>query len=155
METLLQKYLAKKFVHPHQTSKKEVENLQKIVERDLKDASIADLSTDRRFSTAYNAALQLATIVTACSGYRIATRAGHHKITFDLLPEFAGDEVKHWSDYFDICRRKRNMVDYNVSDISSETETEELIRKVKEFQTFVEDWMRTNYPDLLSCSPNP
>ena len=45
-------------------------DLLRIVDRDLKDASILELSADRRFVTAYNAALRLATIVLRASGYR-------------------------------------------------------------------------------------
>ncbi|MBA3916283.1 MAG: hypothetical protein H0X25_21040 [Acidobacteriales bacterium] len=51
----------------HQTSKKEVDNLR-LITRDLADAAVAALSADRRFATAYNAALQVATIAIACSG---------------------------------------------------------------------------------------
>jgi hypothetical protein len=49
-------------LRPHHTSPKEVADLLRVVDRDLADAGIAQLSTDRRFATAYNAALQLATI---------------------------------------------------------------------------------------------
>ena len=45
-------------------------DLRGIVERDLKDAKIPELSADRRYATAYNAILQLTKMVIACSGYR-------------------------------------------------------------------------------------
>jgi len=41
-----------------------------VVERDLADASIPQLSPDRRFATAYNAVLQAAKAITYCEGYR-------------------------------------------------------------------------------------
>ncbi|GAI29453.1 unnamed protein product [marine sediment metagenome] len=46
----------------HKTSKKEIGNLLKLVKRDIKDAKVEGLSADRKFVTAYNAVLQLATI---------------------------------------------------------------------------------------------
>jgi hypothetical protein len=46
-------------VKPHQTSHEELHDLRAVVERDLKDAKIDQLSADRRFATAYNAVLQL------------------------------------------------------------------------------------------------
>jgi hypothetical protein len=48
-----------------------LENLRRLVSRDLADAKVAGVSADRRFATAYNAALQAASMATACAGYRI------------------------------------------------------------------------------------
>ena len=48
----------------HRTSREELRDLRAVVERDLKDAAIEALSSDRRFATAYNAVLQLARIDT-------------------------------------------------------------------------------------------
>lgn len=44
-------------VHHHQTSVQEIAELQRLIVRDLADASIPALSEDRRFATAYAAAL--------------------------------------------------------------------------------------------------
>ena len=49
--------LAQRKVQPHRTSKQEVDALRALVTRDLQDAALPDLSPDRRFATAYNAAL--------------------------------------------------------------------------------------------------
>ena len=54
----------------HKTSAREISDLFEVVQRDLKDASIKELSADRRFATAYNAALQLTTILMYSHGYR-------------------------------------------------------------------------------------
>ena len=53
-----------------------------LVARDLGDAKVEGLSADRRFATAYNAALQGANVAIACAGYRVTAKTGHHKITF-------------------------------------------------------------------------
>lgn len=45
-------------VKKHSTSDEEIKNLLAVVSRDLQDASLQGLSADRRFATAYNAALQ-------------------------------------------------------------------------------------------------
>ena len=39
---------------PHKASKEEISNLLAVVERDLRDAALFELSADRRFATAYN-----------------------------------------------------------------------------------------------------
>ena len=49
-------------VKTHSTSKREPDDLRDVIERDLAAAAIAALSADRRFVTAYNAALQTATM---------------------------------------------------------------------------------------------
>lgn len=66
----LKKWQSEGKLRPHKTSKEEITNLLKIVERDIKDASIPELSPDRRFAIAYNAILQLATIPLYCKGFR-------------------------------------------------------------------------------------
>lgn len=57
-------------VQQHKTSKKELDKLRAIVARDLADAGLRGMSADRRFATAYNAALQAAKMAIACAGYR-------------------------------------------------------------------------------------
>jgi hypothetical protein len=41
-------------VKPHQTSHEKLHDLRAVVERDLKDVALDQLSADRRFATAYN-----------------------------------------------------------------------------------------------------
>jgi uncharacterized protein (UPF0332 family) len=116
-----------------------------VVERDLKDAKLDQLSADRRFATAYNAVLQLTKMVLACEGYRV-TGLGHHQTTFEALGLAMGKQVSALVPYFDACRRKRNHVDYDMANAASETEAEELIAKASEFQQLVEDWIRKAHP---------
>jgi hypothetical protein len=75
----------------HRTSATEIADLLKIVERDINDTSLERLSPDRRFAIAYNAALQLATILLHCKGYR-AVGAGHHFTVFQVMKEILGKE---------------------------------------------------------------
>jgi hypothetical protein len=58
-------------VHAHKTSKKELDELRSLIARDLEDAAIQELSDDRRYATAYSAALQTAKMAIACAGYRL------------------------------------------------------------------------------------
>jgi hypothetical protein len=53
--------------------------MRALVARDLADAQVQGLSADRRFATAYNAALQTAKMAIACAGYRVTAKAGHHR----------------------------------------------------------------------------
>lgn len=111
------------------SSKEEIEELLKIVERDIKDSNASEVSYDWQFGIAYNAALKLATILVRSAGYRVKGQ-GHHMNTIALIPEFLGRDKKEYSDYLDTCRRKRNTVEYD--SIGGVTKAD-----VKELQEFV------------------
>jgi len=77
--------LASRDVQRHETSKRELDEMRGLIARDLADAQVQGVSADRRFATAYNAALQSATMAIACAGYRVTAKAGHHKVTVDAI----------------------------------------------------------------------
>jgi len=95
----------------HKTSREEIKNLLELIRRDIKDATVKTISTDRRFATAYNAALQSATVVIYCKGY-MPTGWGHHYTVFKALKLIMGENYYDIADYFDSCRSKRNVTDY-------------------------------------------
>lgn len=141
-------YLADRKVQHHKTSRKELEELRAVVERDLADAALPELSADRKFATAYNAALQLSKMAVACAGYRVTSGTGHHQHTFEVVRLALGRDSSPLADYFDTCRRKRNAIDYDLAHVASETEAEELLEKAREFQQLVEKWIKKHHPDL-------
>jgi uncharacterized protein (UPF0332 family) len=116
-----------------------------VVARDLKDAALSEVSLDRRFAIAYNAILQLATMVIACSGYRVRG-LGHHHTTFEALELAMGPNMTTYAVYFDTCRRKRNLVEYDLANSITETEARELVEKAHEFHQLVETWIAQHYP---------
>src|SRR5262249_45562727 len=120
-------------IKAHTTSHEELHDLRAVVERDLKDAKLDQLSADRRFATAYNAVLQLTKIVIACEGYRVVG-LGHHQTAFEALQVGMGKEVTRLVPYFDTCLRKRNHVDYDVAKAARATETGDSIQMAKELQ---------------------
>ena len=143
-----QQWLAKGDVKPHQSSMQELVNLRALIARDLADAAVAGLSADRRFATAYNAALQLGTIAIACCGYRVSARSGHHKVTFEAAAVALETEAVALTDYFDTCRRKRNVIDYMTSSVATDTESIEIVQKANEFRALVETWLRATHPEI-------
>lgn len=137
--------LAKGEIKAHQTGKQELDNIRSLIARDLADAALPGLSADRCFATAYNAALQASKICIACSGYRVTARAGHHAITFEGAHLAVGTKISALTDYFDVCRRKQNVIDYDNSSVATETEAQELLRKAKQFYLLVEKWVTVNH----------
>ncbi len=124
-------------VHTHRTSRKELDEIRRLVARDLADAALSELSEDRRFATAYNAALQTAKMAIACAGYRVASVPGHHRLTFEGAKLAIGKPVEQLADYFDACRRKRNEIDYTGATIATTTEAEELLLHANAFLDLV------------------
>lgn len=138
--------LASRDVQRHRTSKKELDDIRGLVARDLADATVSALSADRRFATAYNAALLTAHMAIACAGYRVAAKTGHHKVTFDSITLALGSGVDRYADYFERCRRKRNVIDYTRSHVATDSEAAEIVQQATEFHEFVEAWINSNFP---------
>jgi len=140
--------LANKEAQKHKTSKKELDNMRALIARDLADAAIAGLSSDRRFATAYNAALQAANMAIACAGYRIVSKVGHHRVSFESVKLVLGKSADKYADYFETCRRKRNTIDYTFSNVATQTEAKEILAQASQFYGEVEDWLAKNHPSL-------
>ena len=122
--------------------------MRALVARDLADSKVAGLSTDRRFATAYNGALQAANMAIACAGYRVAAQTGHHKVTIDSAKLALGSTADKYADYFERCRRKRNVIDYTRSNVATDSEANEIVQQASEFYESVEAWIDSNFPSL-------
>ena len=53
-----------------------------------------------------------------------------------------GSEYYTLADYFDSCRSKRNITDYDYAGAISELEAQELIEEAEDFLNVVLSWMR-------------
>jgi hypothetical protein len=98
-------------IRSHRANPAEIAGLFAVVERDLTDAAIEALSADRRFATAYHAALQAATAMMYAEGYR-TSGVGHHRTTLEFLKAISVEQFGDLADYFDDCRRRQNRADY-------------------------------------------
>lgn len=144
----LENWLNEDKIKPHTTTAKEIENLLKVIERDIADAMVIEVSPDRRFAIAYNAALQLATIALLVSGYRITAGKGHHYHTITSLQYTMGQSAKRRIKYLNLCRQARNQTDYDRVDVTEESEVVELLKEVKQFRQDVLGWLSQNHPHL-------
>ena len=69
--------------------------------------------------------------------------------TFEALKEILPKEYKELIDYFDSCRGKRNVSDYDRTGGISEQDADEILKEVKSFKQVVMNWLKTNYPGLI------
>ena len=123
--------------------------MRALIDRDLHDAGVTGLSADRSFATSYNAALQSAKMAIACAGYRVVAKQGHHQVSFEAAELAVGPSIALLITYFETCRRKRNLLDYDAANIVSDTEAAEILEKVQEFKREVEAWIAQNHPSLV------
>jgi hypothetical protein len=140
--------LANKEAQKHKTSKKELDNMRALIARDLADAALVGLSADRKFATAYNAALQAANMAIACAGYRIVSKVGHHRVSLETTKLVLDKPAHKYADYFEACRRKRNTIDYTFSNVATDTESKEIVVQAAEFYNEVENWIAKKHPSL-------
>lgn len=146
MKMNLQNWLASASPKPHKTSSREIARLLAAADRDLADAQVPGLSADRRFATAYGAALLVATVALAASGYR-AAEVGHHYWTMQSL-SFTLKLDDAALDKLDMFRRKRNLTDYENVGVVSEKEVDEMLALAKVLRTRLVRWLRETHPEL-------
>ncbi|MGB2669804.1 MAG: HEPN domain-containing protein [Candidatus Acidiferrum sp.] len=123
-----------------------MDDLRAVILRDLEDAEIQELSDDRRFATAYNAALQTAKMSIVCAGYRLAGTQGHHRLTLEAARLALGACAARTLDFFEACRRKRNVIDYDHASVATHTEAEEIVKEARDFLDLVERWIAATRP---------
>jgi hypothetical protein len=130
----------------HKATRQEIADLLAVADRDLKDASISEVSPDWRLNIAYNAALQAATAALAACGYR-AAREAHHFRVIQSLGHTIGANLLVVSQ-LDLFRKKRNIGGYERAGQVSEQEAGEMIILAGEILDAVKTWLKTTYPEL-------
>ena len=144
----LQQWLNNRWLAEHETSRDEISGLLAVIERDLQNAAVAELSPDWKLAIAYNAALQCAIAALAAHGYRPGRGGAHHYYAIQTLGFTLGieDEVIRTLDAF---RKKRNLADYERAGLVTNTEAEELVDLTTELRDRLTVWLRKNKPDLF------
>ena len=143
----LQEWLNEGRLESHTTSHEEIEQLFAVFERDMADAQIETMSVDRRFATAYNAALMMARAALAASGYR-TSGGGAHYLTIQSLAFTLRLDARTIRK-FNKFRQKRNISDYEMIGMVSEQEVVEMISLAQELHDMVTEWLKKNHPELI------
>lgn len=144
----LEKWAEYGWLKAEPTSRDEIKSLLAIVDRDLKDASVAGVSEDRRFEAAFSAARTAATIALRASGYRTSVQAGHHVKTIESL-ELTIDADSKLVQRLKTLAKKRNATSYDSAGNVSAQELELAIRTANDLRRTVVAWLEKNHPELL------
>ncbi|MFC2165410.1 HEPN domain-containing protein [Acidobacteriota bacterium] len=143
----LEEWLRNGWLTAHKTSREEIFDLFRLIDRDLRDCQASALSPDWKLNIAYNAALQSAKTALGAAGYRAPREAHHYRTIHSLEHTVQADQkfiVK-----LDLFRKKRNISDYERAGTISDQEVDELIDLAKSLRDMVEKWLRKNYPDFF------
>jgi hypothetical protein len=133
---------------PHHTSPEEIKNLWLLADRDLKDAASGGITPDWRYNIAYNAALQLCTLLLHAEGYAPAKGQLLHYRVLQTLPLILPGR-EHDAEYLDRCRQTRNKVEYDHAGTASKADADELIQFTTELRTAVLAWLKEKHPGLV------
>ncbi len=144
----LKQWADNSWLRAHRTDREEIRNLLAVADRSLGDAG-EDISPDGSFMMAYNAALNLCTILLYAEGYRPATSSLRHYRTLAAMPLILGEGRNKDAEYLDACRMKRNKVEYDYAGVASRSEVRELVDFTGTLREEVIHWLKTNQPELV------
>jgi hypothetical protein len=147
--TSLRDWAESGWLRPHTTSRQEIAGLPGIVERDLADAQ-RDISADWRFRIAYNAALRLCTIPLYAEGYRPERNLQHYR-AIQALGLILGSGRKTDVEYLEVCRKKRNIIEYDAAGTMTDRDATELAAFVVELRDRVLAWLDAHHAELLGA----
>jgi hypothetical protein len=80
----------------------------------------------------------------------LASTQGHHRLTFEAARLALGAPAARPVDFFEACRRKRNVIDYDHAPVATHTEAEEIVAEANNFFELVDRWIAANHPQFAS-----
>jgi len=143
----LRDWLKNGWLVEHRTSRQEIADLLGVADRDLAKCQTPGLGPDWQLSIAYNAALQLAVAALGAAGYRASREAHHYRVLQSLAYTLKTESSLIVR--LDKFRKKRNIGEYERAGEVSDQEAKEMFLLAKDLREGVENWLRSNFPDLL------
>ena len=145
----LEQWLRNGWLQQSEPTVAQIQQLQRVVDRDVSDAQVVGLSPDGRFQHAYDAALQLCMIALLASGYQVPKGAGRHKRGIDSLRYTLGDRWSESADHIERCSRLRGQAIYERIGAVSEQDADDLLDTAKQLRIDVVNWLRRNHAALV------
>ena len=136
----------------HKSSASEVRDLLGVIDRELRDSAVNEISTDARLGMAYNAVLKAGTIALAAAGYRPSRDQAHYRVIQSLVLTIGASPQEVGR--LDAFRKKRNVSDYDRAGTTSEAEVAELLAIVISLRQRVMEWLAATHPALVKPDAN-
>jgi hypothetical protein len=143
----LEKWVEYGWLRQQATSPDEIQGLLSIVDRGLKDAQVAQISSDLRITAAFSSALQCCTAALRACGYR-PSGPGHHMRVIESLEHTMGAPTRAVHRLLALSR-KRNISNYDFAGAVSEQDLAYTIKLATELRAQVIEWLKKNHPELL------
>ena len=145
----LEQWLRNGWLQASEPTVAQIQQLLRVVDRDISDAQAKGLSADGRFVHAYNAALQLCIIALLASGYQVSKGQGRHKRGIDSLRYALGVGWSETADHIERCSRLRAQVIYEQIGVVGEEDADDLLNAAKQLRADVINWLKANHPALV------
>ena len=145
----LESWRDSRLIVEHETSRQEISELAEIVDTDLKDAGVLDLSPDRRLSCCYGALLTAARAALRATGFRVPKGTpSHHYCEIQSLQFSVGLDAEVLRQ-IEAMGKKRATADYVRVGEVSDSMVEEALAFAKNVCRQVEVWIEEKHPDLM------
>jgi hypothetical protein len=145
----LEQWVANAWLRHVRSSPQNVTNLLAIADREIGDASLDGISTDGRFTHAYDAVRALAEAALHAGGYDAPKGPLQHQRAIESLRFTALSSEPGQVDYLDRCRRTRHRTVYERMGSLQQRDADELLEAARGLREKVRDWMMSNHPELL------
>jgi len=140
----LQAWLENRWIVELPTSDEELRSLRSIVERELKDSRVEEISLDAKLGMLYNAALKLSEMALRAHGFRVRQREGRqHERTIQSLVHTLGKEWAQTMRIIDHARTLRHQADYESVGVATWTEIRDTRTEVDRLLPAVEALVRS------------
>lgn len=144
----LQDWFSSGWLKRHTTSRQEIADLLKKVDRDILEAAKEEITLDWRLAIAYNACLGCATTALRASGYRLPGGAGQHYRTIQSLRYTINPDPRTVIS-LEAISKKRAIANYDAAGRITEAEVKEAEYLANELKVLLFKWLQTNHGDLL------
>ncbi len=145
--------LASRHIQEADASDAEVAGMWAKALRTLRSSGVAGLNRDSALTITYQAALQAATAVVRCSGYRVRGE-GHHQHTFDAAAAVGSAEVEAAARDLNVIRRRRHRAVYDWDGATTAEDVDALRQTTERLLASAHAWLAAERPGL-SLDPPP
>ncbi len=137
-------------ISSHQATHQEISDLFAVVEMDLRDAAIPELSPERKLGCCYGAILSAARAALRASGYRVSkANRSHHYYVIQSLRHTVGLDLGTVLQ-IEAIQKKRNTADYiRIGEVSDDLAAEARALAEQVSKT-IRRWLAKTRPDLVS-----
>lgn len=144
----LEQWRKNSWLREEAATKNEIKDLLAVVDREIADASIKQVSSDGRFMHAYDAALNLCAIALRVSGHTVPKGGSHHKRTIGALPLVLGQKYQEVSDQIELASRWRGQAMYDRAEVVQAKDADELVETAQQLRESVLAWIAQEHPAL-------